>query len=273
MQNKPPYSPGGPLSTGHYEFTDAENEKIALVGARATLWGYISIVTGVLALIGLVVSLVFKDELVSHGLEPNYVTVFVVALVPIVLTHLVISMLYMGAGKSLQAVVHTQGNDIEHLMQSLDKLGTAFLVEFGIGMLAVVISTGVGVQMAIDSIATEKAEQLARAEVEAAAIAAAAEEADEDEEDEESEGDTDEGAAEEEAGESEEEDGGSGGAAEAEEGADEDAEEEGGGSGGAAEGEEVEGEEPEGEEAEGEEAEGEEAEVEDVVEAEESAAG
>ncbi len=266
MQNQPPYSPGGSLSTGHYEFTDAENEKIALVGARATLWGYISIITGVLALIGLVVSLVFKDELISHGLEPNYVTVFVVALVPIVLTHLVISMLYMGAGKSLQAVVHTQGNDIEHLMQSLDKLGTAFLVEFGIGMLAVVISTGVGVQMAIDSIATEKAEELARAEAEAAAIAAAAEDA---EEDEESEGDTDEGAAgeqdesQEEEAEGEDEEGGSGGAAEDEEG----------GSGEAPEGDGVEGDMPEGEQADGDAPEGEEAEAEEVVEAEEPAAG
>ena len=270
MQNKPPYSPGGALSTGHYEFTDEENEKIALVGARATLWGYISIVTGALALIGLVVSLVFKDELISHGLESNYVTVFVVALVPIVLTHLVISMLYMGAGKSLQAVVHTQGNDIEHLMQSLDKLGTAFLVEFGIGMLAVVISTGVGVQMAVDSIATEKAEELARAEANAAAIAAAAEEEEGEDEDEESEGDTDaaEGEdAEAEDAEEAEEDGGSGGA-------DAEAEDEEGDSGGA-EGEEADAdEETAGEEAAGEEgAAGEDAEAEEVVEAEEPAAG
>ncbi len=153
MQNQPPYTPGGPLSTGHYEFSDEENEQISLTGARARLWGLISLITGVLALVGLIVSLVFKDELILHGLEPNYVTVFVVSLMPIVLTHLVISMLYVGAGKSLQAVVATRGNDIEHLMQSLDKLGTAFLVEFGIGMLAVVISTGVGVQMAMLSTA------------------------------------------------------------------------------------------------------------------------
>lgn len=268
MQNQPPYSPGGPLSTGHYEFTADENETIALVGSRAKLWGIISIVTGVLALVGLVVALLFKDELIEHGLEANYVTVFVVALVPIVLTHLVISMLYMGAGKSLQAVVHTQGNDIEHLMQSLDKLGTAFLVEFGIGMLAVVVSTGIGVQMAIDSIATEKAAELARAEAEAEAIAAAAEEDDEDE------GDTDEAAEEDDAesdqGEDEDEDeaGGSGGA----EGADDAEAADEGGSGGAAEGEEGEAEEADGEDAEeGDDTEG--AQDEDAAEAEEPAAG
>jgi len=176
------HSPGGTLSTGHYEFSDAQNETISLVGGRAKLWGFISIITGVLALVGLVVSLLFKDQLIAHGLAPSYVTVFVVALVPIVLTHLVISMLYIGAGKALQAVVRTQGNDIDHLMRSLDRLGTAFMVEFGIGMLAVVISGGLGVKMAVDNVAAEKAAELARAAEEAASVAAAAEEAEDDEE-------------------------------------------------------------------------------------------
>ena len=239
MQNQP-YFPGGNLATGHYEFNDEENQKIAATGARATMWGYVSVVTGVLALLGLIVSLVFKAELIAHGLEPSYVTVFVVSLVPIVLTHLVIAVLYIGAGKSLQAIVHTQGNDIEHLMQSLDRLGTAFMVEFAIGMLAVVVSAGVGVQMAIENVAAEKAAELARAEVQAAALAAAAEEEEdadeadegdtedeegEDAEDEdaegedaedEDEGDTEGGSGAQEAGEDDEE-GGSGGADDAEE--------------------------------------------------------
>lgn len=262
MQNQP-YSPGGNLSTGNYEFTDEENEKISVTGARATMWGYVSIVTGVLALVGLIVSLLFKAELVAHGLEPSYVTVFVVSLVPIVLTHLVIAMLYVGAGKSLQAVVHTQGNDIEHLMQSLDKLGTAFLVEFAIGMLAVVVSAGVGIQMAVENVAAEKAAELARAEARAEALAEAAEEEDE-------EGDTDAEGEEGEEAEGEE--------AEGEEAAGEDGDTDGGGSGGAAEeGEEAEDGSGGDAEAEGEDAEGEDAEAEDaeIVEepAEEPAAG
>lgn len=175
MHNQPPYPPGGTLSTGHYEFTEEENRMIAQTGARATLWGFVAIVTGVLALVGLIVSLVFKNELISHGLQANYVTVFVVSLVPIVLTHLVISTLYIGVGKSLRTVVQTQGNDVEHLMQSLDKLGTVFLIEFAIGMLAVVISAGVGLQMAFDNRAAEKAAELAKSTAEAEAIAEAAE--------------------------------------------------------------------------------------------------
>ena len=59
MQHQP-YFPGGNLATGHYEFTAEENQKIAVTGARAKLWGYVSVVTGVLALVGLVVSLLFK---------------------------------------------------------------------------------------------------------------------------------------------------------------------------------------------------------------------
>ncbi|MGH1342038.1 MAG: hypothetical protein ACRBN8_10830 [Nannocystales bacterium] len=184
MQNQPPYTPGGPLSTGHYEFSDEENEQISQTGARARLWGLISLITGVLALVGLIVSLVFKDELILHGLDPSYVTIFVVSLVPIVLTHLVISMLYVGAGKSLEAVVATEGNDIEHLMQSLDKLGTAFLVEFVIGFLAIIVSVGAGVQMAVANVDAQKAADAARAEAENERLAEAAEADDE-------EGDTD----------------------------------------------------------------------------------
>ncbi len=177
MQNTP-YQPGGTLSTGHYEFNETENATIADAGARAKLWGVASFITGALALVGLIVALLFKDELIQHGLESNYITIFVVTLVPVVLTHLVISMLYIGAGKSLQAVVHTQGNDIEHLMQSINKLGTAFLVEFAIGMIAIIGGAYVGVQMAVDNLAAQKA-----AEAERAALAAAAiEDATEDEE-------------------------------------------------------------------------------------------
>jgi|GEM_PF-1400871 len=253
MHNQPPYPPGGTLSTGHYEFTEEENRMIAQTGARATLWGFVAIVTGVLALVGLIVSLVFKNELISHGLQANYVTVFVVSLVPIVLTHLVISTLYIGVGKSLRTVVQTQGNDVEHLMQSLDKLGTVFLIEFAIGMLAVVISAGVGLQMAFDNRAAEKAAELAKSTAEAEAIAEAAEAAEgeddgedtdtdgeaEGEDDAEDEAEGEEGEAEDEAGEDaeaadtdgaaedgeEDEDGGSG-EAEEDEAEDGDAEDE-----------------------------------------------
>jgi small-conductance mechanosensitive channel len=164
MSNRPPNTPGGPVSTGHYAFNAEENETIALAGTRAKIWGFVALGTGAAALIGLVVALLFKDELISHGLAGNFVTTFVVALVPVVLTHLVISMLYIGAGKSLEAVVHTQGNGIEQLMRSLHKLGTAFLVEFAIGMLAVVVSAGLGFQMAVDNLADQQATELTRAE-------------------------------------------------------------------------------------------------------------
>ncbi|MEM6290046.1 MAG: hypothetical protein AAGA54_02240 [Myxococcota bacterium] len=147
--------PAATLSTGLYEFTEAQNETIARAGARARQWGVLSFITGVFALIGLVVTLVFRDELIAHGLEPSYTTTFIVALTPVVLTHLIIATLYAKAGASLQAVVKTQGNDVEHLMRSLHKLGTAFLVEFAIGMVAVCVSVALGVQMARENVASE----------------------------------------------------------------------------------------------------------------------
>lgn len=224
-----PYQAGAPLSTGHYEFNETENTTISDVGARAKIWGIMSIVTGALALVGLVIALYFKEELVLHGLPANYITIFVVSLLPIVLTHLVIAMLYIGAGNSLQAVVHTQGNDVEHLMQSLHKLGTAFLVEFAIGTIAVIGGGIVGWQMALENHEAQKA-----ADAERSAAAAAALEQDEDEGDTDDEGsggeDEEDDAGEEDAegaeaegdtdGAEGDEDEASGGAAEGEEGED-----------------------------------------------------
>ncbi len=124
----PNVAPGGGLSTGSYEFNEYENATIAKMGARAWWWGLISAITGVIGLLMLGGVMAFLDELSAEGIEPHYVTLFVGALGPVVLTHLVIAFNYMGAGSSLKAVVNTQGNDVEHLMQSLRKLGTAFMV-------------------------------------------------------------------------------------------------------------------------------------------------
>ena len=145
------------LSSGLYEFTEAQNLVVARAGSRARQWGVISVLTGVLALAGLIITLIFREELIAHGLEPSYTTTFIVALTPVVLTHLIIAVLYVKAGASLEAVVATQGNDVEHLMRSLHKLGTAFLVEFAIGMIAAVVSVALGVQMARENVSAEQA--------------------------------------------------------------------------------------------------------------------
>ncbi len=143
----PNVAPGGGLSTGSYEFNEYENATIAKMGARAWWWGLISAITGVIGLLMLGGVMAFLDELAAEGIEPHYVTLFVGALGPVVLTHMVIAFNYMGAGSSLKAVVNTQGNDVEHLMQSLRKLGTAFMVEFIVGIIAIAIGVGAGIYL------------------------------------------------------------------------------------------------------------------------------
>lgn len=46
-----------------------------------------------------------------------------------------------GGGTSLSAVVNTQGNDIGHLMQALDKLSSVFAIRVGFGIFFIVLGT------------------------------------------------------------------------------------------------------------------------------------
>jgi hypothetical protein len=42
---------------------------------------------------------------------------------------IVVGISFLGVGNSLKAVVQTQGNDVAHMMQALEKMGGAFLVQ------------------------------------------------------------------------------------------------------------------------------------------------
>jgi hypothetical protein len=42
---------------------------------------------------------------------------------------IVVGVTFIGAGNSLKAVVTTQGNDMMHMMQAMQKLSTAFIIE------------------------------------------------------------------------------------------------------------------------------------------------
>jgi len=143
-----PYAapPGG--ATGGHEFSDADNHVIGRIGSRAWWWGLVCVITGVLGLLMLGSAWMFRGEVIAAGVEPQYVTLFFGTITPIVLTHMVIAFNYMSAGSSLKAVVETQGRDVEHLMQSLHKLGTAFMIEFIVGMVALVGGFAAGIYFA-----------------------------------------------------------------------------------------------------------------------------
>jgi hypothetical protein len=49
--------------------------------------------------------------------------------VPYGIVMLIVGITFIGVGNSLRMVVQTQGNDIAHMMQALQKLGNAFFIQ------------------------------------------------------------------------------------------------------------------------------------------------
>ena len=105
-------------ATAGYEFTASQNAIIQKTATYARLWGIFSVVVGgIQILMGL-----------SNWIE-----------LPSGIVSIVIGMAFIGAAASLKAVVDTEGNDIDHMMAAVQKLGTAFLVQVIVTVAAVVI--------------------------------------------------------------------------------------------------------------------------------------
>ncbi|MCH7716925.1 MAG: hypothetical protein IH876_12405 [Gemmatimonadetes bacterium] len=95
-----------------YEFTVPQNVIIQKTATYTKLWGIISIVLGALQIL----------------LGP----------LPAGIVSIVIGLVFVGVAGSLKAVVVTEGNDIDHMMAALKKLGNAFLIQV-IAMVAAVV--------------------------------------------------------------------------------------------------------------------------------------
>lgn len=129
-------------SQGGYEFDAIESQTIEKIGSRTRMWGIISLVVAIAGTIGLATMLVFVDAM--RGQLPAMVVNGIVALmVPTMIVHYAIAVLYIGSGSALLRVVHTQGNDVEHLLAGLAKMGTAFKVEFVVTIIAFVVGMSV----------------------------------------------------------------------------------------------------------------------------------
>lgn len=111
MSGAPGMMPG---SYGNYEFNDTENSIIDKTAGRAKLWGTISTVVGVL------------QCLASCGAVANPT---LASNLPTGIIAIVVGVTFMGVGNSLKMVVQTQGNDLMHMMQALQKIGSAFTVQ------------------------------------------------------------------------------------------------------------------------------------------------
>jgi hypothetical protein len=99
---------------GNYEFNEYENSIIDKAASRMKLWGIISTTIGGLQLVG------------SCGMfaSPQLATYFPAGIVAIV-----VGVTFIGAGTSLKNVVTTQGSDLMHLMQAMQKMSTAFIIQ------------------------------------------------------------------------------------------------------------------------------------------------
>lgn len=149
----PRADPAGPgeaiLSTGRYEFGDMENVSIDKTGRRSYIWGVISIIIGVLAILGGVAAIAFVGELSG---ELGFLTpgVILAVLVPTAVVNFATGFLYVSAGKAFRAVVETEGNDVELLMTGLNKMAGAFRIEFVLSIVGFVIGGVIGLMAALE---------------------------------------------------------------------------------------------------------------------------
>ncbi|CAN5924355.1 hypothetical protein BH11MYX4_BH11MYX4_00420 [soil metagenome] len=112
-------------SYGSYEFNDTENAIIDKAASRAKLWGIISTTIGGLQ------CLASCGAIASPGLATN---------LPTGIVAIVVGITFMGVGNSLKMVVQTQGNDLMHMMQALDKMGSAFMVQIVCAIIGFVLT-------------------------------------------------------------------------------------------------------------------------------------
>ncbi len=96
-----------------YEFTVPQNAIIQKTATYAKLWGIISIFIGAIQIL--------------------------VAQLPAGIVSIVIGMVFIGVAGSLKPVVVTEGNDIDHMMAAVQKLGNAFLIQVIVTVAAVIV--------------------------------------------------------------------------------------------------------------------------------------
>src|SRR5690606_14923563 len=109
---------------GNYEFNDFENSVIDKTAGRAKLWGIVSTVIGALQLLG-------SCGMVANASYATYLPSGIIALV--------VGITFIGVGNSLKSVVQTQGNDMMHMMQAMQKLGSAFMIQIIATIIGIVL--------------------------------------------------------------------------------------------------------------------------------------
>lgn len=119
-----------------YEFGPLEEAKIAKLAWRARLWGIVALTLSVLGIGAFVLVWIF---VVGGGaMHGGLVIASFVAAAPVLVVNALIAFLYIGAGKSLRAVVETRREDVPHLLAALARLSGAFRIETVLGSIGLV---------------------------------------------------------------------------------------------------------------------------------------
>jgi hypothetical protein len=135
MGANPYAAPGAPMGAyqgyGQYEFNDMENSIIDKTAGRAKMWGWISAILGGCQLFG--------------GTCGSLANAGMAVYVPYGIVMLIVGITFIGVGNSLRMVVQTQGNDIAHMMQAMQKLGSAFFIQ----SIAFIVMLVLGILLAV----------------------------------------------------------------------------------------------------------------------------
>jgi hypothetical protein len=166
MVERNPYAPpaqidAGPIlatvaTDGQYEFNDFENIEIGRTAGYTKVWGVIAIIVGVLSVLAVIgafvaVSMIGEElDLAELGLGPQGLQVAIAALLPLAIVNLVVGWLYIGAGRSLGAVVDTAGNDVALMLGGLTRMASAFRIEAIVTLVAMVIGFVIGIALSVE---------------------------------------------------------------------------------------------------------------------------
>jgi hypothetical protein len=118
-------------SAGHYEFSAQQNRVLRKAATWTRLFAWIMMISaGLMAIGGILTG------------EASSIGALIVAAV-----YFLVGFTFRGAAVSMSAVVQTAGNDIEHLMAALEKLGSAFKVMSILFLIGVILFVAVTVSI------------------------------------------------------------------------------------------------------------------------------
>lgn len=140
-----PAPTGGQLSTGRHEFGAVEDQAMRQAGKRTRMWGVVSLVLGALTVLGAIIISVLGVALpgpMAGGMVAGAV------LGTSGLIQLSTGYFYVQSGSRIESVADTQGNDVEHLMQGLDKLGNAMRIESIVTIVLTLVGFVAGIVLA-----------------------------------------------------------------------------------------------------------------------------